>query len=83
MRLKDTMRKLSQVACLVIIRHVISTSSPPVVGSCEWLIRAAHSQLVVLSSSPREVLNHISTSSQTPNTDCVCLHTNTEPSCHV
>lgn len=46
--MKDTLWKLRQVACLVIIRHVIFTSSPPVVGSCAWLIRVIHSQLAVL-----------------------------------
>lgn len=76
------MRKLCQVAGLVIIRLVISTSSPPVVGSCKWLIRAVHSQFVVLSSSLREVLCCISTSSKTL-TLTVYLHSSTEPGFHI
>lgn len=76
------MRKLCQVMGLVIIRLVISTSSPPVVGSCKWLIRAVHSQFVVLSSSPREVLCCISTSSKTL-TLTVCLHSSTESGFHI
>lgn len=59
------MRKLCQVVGLVIIRHVISTRSPPVAGSCEQLIGGVHSQFVVLSSSQREVLCCISMSSKT------------------
>lgn len=46
--MKNILWKLRQGVCLVIIRHVIFTSSPPVVGSCAWLIRAVHSQLAVL-----------------------------------
>lgn len=82
MRLNHTMRKLCQVVDVVIIRLVISTSSPPVVVSCKWLIRAVHSQFVVLSSSPREVLCCISTSSKTL-TLTVCLRSSTEPSFHI
>lgn len=83
--MKDALWKLRQVVCLVIIRHVIFTSSPPVVGSCAWLIRAVHSQLAVLwcSSSPCETLYCISTSSQSPDTDCVCLHTNIDLTFHI
>lgn len=64
MRLSHTMRKLCQVVGLVIIRHVTSTSSPAVVGSCEWLIGGVHSQFVVLPSQC-EALCCISTSSKT------------------
>lgn len=83
--MKDTLWKLRQVVCLVIIRHVIFTSSPPVAGSCAWLIRAVHSQLAVLwcSSSPCEALYCISTSPHSPGTDCVCLLTNTHLSFHI
>lgn len=71
--IKDTLWQLRQVACLVIIRHVIFTSSPPVVESCAWLIRAIHTQLDVLwcSSQPCAALHCVSASSQ--STDCVCL----------
>lgn len=82
MRLNHTMRKLCQVVGLVIIRLVVSTSSPPVVGSCKWLIRAVHLQFVVLSSTPREVFCCISTSSKTL-TLTVCLHSSTEPGFHI
>lgn len=83
--MKDILWKLREVVCLFIIRHVIFTSFPPVVGSCTWLIRAVHSQPAVLwcSSSPCEVLYGISTSSQSPDTGCVCLLTNTHLSFHI
>lgn len=77
-RWKTQLWKLRQVVCLVIIRHVIFTSSPPVVGSCTWLIRTVHSQLVVLRCRARRlaVQAHL-------HTRCLFTHQHTPLGFHI